>query len=76
MENIFQKIIYSIIILPLIGVLIYSIKEPEKSYLFGRRWQYKNDDLEPREGLVKLNKILSIIFLIVIVIGYLAFLLL
>lgn len=74
MENIFQKIIYSLMILPLIGVLIYSIKEPEKSYLFGRRWQYKNDDLEPNEILIKLNKRLSIIFLIAITIGYLVFL--
>lgn len=74
MEDIFQKLIYSLIILPLIGVLIYSIKEPEKSYLFGRRWQYKNDDLEPSEVLIKLNKRLSIIFLIAITIGYLVFL--
>ena len=71
MDNTVQKILYSILLVPLIGLLLYSISEPEKHFMFGRRWMYKNDDVEPSEKVIKINKLLSIVMLITIVFVYL-----
>ena len=68
MDALIQKILYSIVIIPVIGVIVYSIKEPRDSFLFGRRWMYKNEDLEPSEEIIKFNRNASIIALAVIVI--------
>ena len=68
MDALIQKILYSILIIPVIGVVIYSIKEPRDSFLFGRRWMYKNDELEPSEEIVKFNRNASVVALVVIII--------
>lgn len=68
MDALIQKILYSILIIPVIGVVIYSIKEPRDSFLFGRRWMYKNDELEPSEEIIKFNRNASVVALVVIVI--------
>ena len=68
MDALIQKILYSILIIPVIGVVIYSIKEPRDSFLFGRRWMYKNDELEPSEEIIKFNRNASVVALVVIII--------
>ncbi len=73
MDSVIQKVLYSILIIPFLGVLIYSIVEPEKSFLFGRKWQYKNEDLEPSESMIKMNRKISIVALVVIICVYLYF---
>lgn len=73
MDSVIQKVLYSILIIPLLGVLIYSIVDPEKSFLFGGKWQYKNEDLEPSESMIKMNRKISIVALVVIICVYLYF---
>lgn len=62
------KLLIWIISMPAIIALIFAIIYPEKNLMFGRRWQYKNEDLEPSEAAIKYTRISSIICLIVFVI--------
>lgn len=52
--------------MPVIIALILSIIYPRENLLFGRRLQYKNDDLEPSENAIKYTRIVSIVGLIFI----------
>lgn len=67
MDALILKILYSILVIPVIAVVVYSIKEPRDSFLFGRRWMYKNDELEPIEEIIKFNRNTSIVALVSII---------
>lgn len=56
-----------ILFLPIIVVLILTAIYPRESALFGMRWKFKNEDLEPSDAMIKYNRVSSIISLIVIV---------
>ena len=57
-----------ILFIPVIGVLLYTALNPRDAALWGKRWQFKNEDLEPSDEVIKYNRIMSIIMLIVIII--------
>lgn len=61
------KLLIWIISMPVIIALIFAIIYPEKNLMFGRRWQYKNKDLEPSEAAIKYTRISSIIFVIILI---------
>lgn len=67
MQKFIDIFITIIIFIPIIAVLLYQIYFPRESVLFGKRWQFKNDDLEPSEEATKFTRNTSIIALIVIV---------
>ena len=60
-----------IVILPIIILLIFTIIDPKESFLFGRRWQF-NGDVEPSETVLKLNRIIAIIALILFIVGFIS----
>lgn len=62
--NIFMYLIFFI---PIIGVLLYTIMNPRDAALWGKRWQFKNEDLEPSDEAIKYNRIISIAVLIFVV---------
>jgi len=63
--------VFLVIISPLAIGLIFAIIDPKESFLFGRRWQFKGE-VEPSETVLKLNRIISVICLILLVVGYVA----
>lgn len=56
-----------VLLLPIIAILIYTIIYPKESLLLGRRSQFKNENLEPREEAVKNTRIQGIVALVIIV---------
>ena len=50
--------------MPVIITLILTIIYPKESLIIGRKWQYKNDYLEPSENAIKYQRIVSIVGLI------------
>lgn len=48
-----------------VGVLIYSIINPRKTFMLGRRWQYKND-VEPNEEALFIHRLIPVIILILL----------
>lgn len=54
--------------LPFIGLLLYTALYPRESALFGKRWQFKNEDLEPSEESIKYIRNSAIIVLIIFVV--------
>lgn len=63
-----------IFFLPFIGYSLYMIFYPEDSVLLGRRWQFKNRDLEPSEEAIKYEHKMGILTLIIEVILLVSFL--
>lgn len=63
-----EKIIAVILFIPVILVLLYQIYYPRESILYGKRWQFQNQDLEPSEDAIEYTKKVSKIALAVIVI--------
>ncbi|WP_160679723.1 hypothetical protein [Clostridium sp. C8-1-8] len=63
--DIFFIVVFSI---PIIAVLLYMIFYPRESALFGRRWQFKNENLEPSDEAVKYNRTMGIIGLVFVLI--------
>ncbi|QAA32190.1 hypothetical protein [Clostridium manihotivorum] len=63
--DIFFILVFSI---PIIVVLLYMIFYPRERALFGRRWQFKNENLEPSDEMVKYNRNMGIIVLVFVVI--------
>lgn len=51
--------------LPIIGILLYTIFYPGESALLGKRWQFKNESLEPSDEVIKYNRTMGIIVLII-----------
>lgn len=62
-----EKIIFTILSIPIIGLLIYSIKYPKEAYLLGRRWMY-DEEPEISDEFAKLCKYSSILVLGIIII--------
>ena len=67
MQKVLEKIVGIFVSIPIILVFLYIAMYPEESMLFGSRWRYKNEELEPSEIAVKLTRISSIISLVLIV---------
>lgn len=63
-----EKFILVVLFLPIIGILLYTIFYPEESALWGKRWQFKNESLEPSDEVIKFNRTSGIIVLILILI--------
>lgn len=55
------------IFLPIIGVLLYMALNPADAALWGKRWQFKNENLEPSDEVIKYIRIVSIIMIIVVI---------
>lgn len=54
-----------ILFIPLACVMLYTIFYPRDSALLGKRWQFKNENLEPSDEIIKYNRIAGIIGLVV-----------
>lgn len=54
-----------ILFIPIIGALLYTIFFPKDSASFGKRWQFKNEDLEPSDEVIKYNRTMGIVVLII-----------
>ncbi|MDT8717657.1 hypothetical protein IAI10_13375 [Clostridium sp. 19966] len=64
-----------ILLLPMIGLLLYGIFYPRDAAMMGKRWQFKNQNLEPSEEYIKHCRVMSIVVLVLlIVISIFAFL--
>lgn len=62
----FSNIFFSLMFfLPIIGFLIYSALNPYDVALWGERWKFDNDDLEPSDERIKGIRITSIIMIII-----------
>lgn len=62
--------ISAIIYIPIIGVLVYIALNPRDTALWGKRWQFNNDDLEPSDEAVKLTRVMSFIMIIIGIITF------
>lgn len=62
-----EKIITVILFIPIILILLYQIYYPRESILYGKRWQFQNQDLEPSEDAIKYTKTVSKIVLVGVV---------
>jgi len=54
-----------ILYVPIFLVILYSIFYPRDSALFGKRWQFQNENLEPSEDAIKFQRKAGIALLIV-----------
>lgn len=61
-----EKFIIILLCLPIIALCIFTIRNPKEALLFGERWRYNNDDLEPSEMAIDFARGGSIITLILI----------
>lgn len=57
----------SIFCVPLFFIFLYTFKNPSESFLFGRRWMFNSEDIEPSETFIKYYKIISIIGMTIVV---------
>lgn len=65
----FIYIFYIILLsLPFLGIMLYIIFNPRESALFGKRWQFRNENLEPSEEAIKYNHTAGITGLIVVIV--------
>ncbi|MDV3427896.1 MAG: hypothetical protein LIR50_12870 [Bacillota bacterium] len=65
----FIYVFYIILLaIPFIGIMLYTIFNPRESALFGKRWQFKNENLEPSEDSIKFNRFVGIIGLTVVIV--------
>lgn len=65
----FIYVFYIILLaIPFVGIMLYTIFNPKESALLGKKWQFKNENLEPSEDSVKFNRFAGIIGLTVVII--------
>lgn len=65
--NLTKWLLVIVFLLPIILVLIHGIIKPKESFLFGRRWQFKND-MEPSEFALDIHRLFSIAILVIMLI--------
>lgn len=70
----FEKLLIIIFFIPIVGMLLYTIFYPRDAALLGKRWQFKNTDLEPSDEIIKYNRTAGIIALVLATIVFLVFL--
>jgi hypothetical protein len=56
-----------VFIIPTILILVHGIIKPKESFMFGKRWQFKND-VEPSEFALDMHRLFAIASLIVMLI--------
>lgn len=62
----FATIFVSVMLyIPFLGLFLYMALNPRDTALWGKRWQFKNEDLEPSDEAIKYNRNASILMLIV-----------
>ncbi|PKR77574.1 hypothetical protein CEY16_06445 [Halalkalibacillus sediminis] len=61
-----------VLVVPLIALLIWMIKEPEEGYLFGKRWMFRSEPELSEDG-VFFTRLSSIIALAIILLILLVF---
>lgn len=61
-----KKFIIILVCLPLIAICMFTVINPKEALLFGERWRYNNDDLEPSEMAIDFARGGAIITLILI----------
>lgn len=57
-----------VLFMPFIGLLLYIAVYPEESALWGMRWRFRNEDLEPSDEIIKYNRIMAIVMLIIAIV--------
>lgn len=67
-DNIIEYFIFSIVLLPFVGILIYTIINPETVATWGNRWKYEGD-LEPTEEYIGYVRATGIIGLLILISG-------
>lgn len=65
--NLTKWLLVIVFLLPIILVLIHGIIKPKESFLFDRRWQFKND-MEPSEFALDIHRLFSIAILVIMLI--------
>lgn len=65
MEKVIWSILLGIISIPIYGVFIYTFINPKESFLFGRRWMYKDKDVEVSPSLIRYYKVMSVAAMII-----------
>jgi hypothetical protein len=65
-----EKFLMIVFYIPIAGVLLYTIFYPGESAILGKRWQFKQDNLEPSEDIIKYNRTAGIIALIIITVMF------
>ncbi|MDD7794474.1 hypothetical protein [Clostridium sp. 'White wine YQ'] len=63
-----MKFIAIMISIPFIVLFLYMAIYPRESSLWGKKWQFKNENLEPSDEVVKYNRFMAVIALIGIII--------
>lgn len=63
-----EKFITLVLLIPVIGALLFQAINPRESFLWGKRWQFKNENLEPSDSVIKNGRTMAIIGLIIVVI--------
>lgn len=62
----FSNIFFSLLVfLPIIGFFIYSALNPYDVAMWGERWKFDNEDIEPSDERIKGIRITSIIVIII-----------
>ena len=64
MKVFFEKMLLIIFFIPIVGMLLYTIFYPRDAALLGKRWQFKNTDLQPSDEMINYNRIVGICALI------------
>lgn len=64
-----MKFITIILLIPILVMFLYSAMYPRESFLMGKRWQYKNENLEPSEEAIKQTRVASTIGIIIIILS-------
>lgn len=64
-----MKFITVIILIPILAIFLYDAMYPRESFLTGKRWQYKNENLEPSDEAIKQTRKSGIIGIIIIIIS-------
>lgn len=65
-----EKFLMIVFYIPIAGVLLYTIFYPGESATLGKRWQFKQDNLEPSEDIIKYNRTAGIVALIIITVMF------
>jgi len=60
-----ELFILIIFLIPIYGLLFWAYKDPKASYLFGRRWMYKEEPEFSEESIMFLKKS-AIVFIVII----------
>lgn len=60
MDMFFGVLLYIIVA----SMLIYAIINPSKTFMIGRRWQYKNYDLEPSSEVLFIHRAIAVILFV------------